>query len=65
MIAYEPLLADLKAVKEGHVWITSPDFSQATSAISSIVSDMNTILFSENPDEVTTDHLLKLPLTTE
>lgn len=65
MTEYEPLFADFKAVKEGHVWITSPDFSQATSAISSIAADMNTILFSENPDEVTTDHLIKLPLTSE
>ena len=62
MIEYEPLFADFKSVGEGHVWITSPDFSQATSAISSIVSDMNAIFFSENPDEVTTDHLIKLPL---
>lgn len=65
MTEYEPLFADFKAVKEGHVWITSPDFTQATSAISSIVSDMNTILSSENPDEVTTDHLIKIPQTAE
>lgn len=61
MTEYEPLFADFKAVKEGHVWVTSPDFTQATSAISSIVADMNTILSSENPDEVTTDHLIKIP----
>jgi len=65
MTAYEPLLADFKAVKEGHVWVTSPDFTQATSAISSIVADMNKILFSENPDGVTTDHLIKIPRETE
>ncbi len=61
MMEYEPLFADFKAVKEGHVWVTSPDFTQATSAISSIVADMNTILSSENPNEVTTDHLIKIP----
>lgn len=61
MIEYEPLFADFKAVKEGHVWVTSPDFTQATSAISSIVSDMHTIIYSEKPDEVTTDHLIKIP----
>lgn len=65
MTEYEPLFADFKAVKEGHVWVTSPDFTQATSAISSIVADMNTILSSENPDEVTTDHLIKIPQETE
>ncbi len=61
MTEYEPLFADFKAVKEGHVWVTSPDFTQATSAISSIVADMNTILSGENPGEVTTDHLIKIP----
>ena len=61
MTEYEPLFADFKAVQDGHVWVTSPDFTQATSAISSIVADMNTILSSENPDEVTTDHLIKIP----
>lgn len=61
MTEYEPLFADFKAVKEGHVWVTSPDFTQATSAISSIVSDMNTILSSVSPDEVTTEHLIKIP----
>ncbi|MCM1026337.1 MAG: ABC transporter substrate-binding protein [Roseburia sp.] len=65
MTEYEPLFADFKAVKEGHVWITSPDFTQATSAISSIVSDMNLILSSENPDEITTDHLIKIPQEAE
>lgn len=65
MTEYEPLFADFKAVQDGHVWITSPDFSQATSAISSIVADMNTILSSEDPDEVTTDHLIKIPQETE
>lgn len=65
MTEYEPLFADFKAVKEGHVWVTSPDFTQATSAISSIVADMNTILFSENADEVTTDHLIRIPQKTE
>ena len=65
MTEYEPLFADFKAVKEGHVWVTSPDFTQATSAISSIVSDMNMILSSENPEEVTTDHLIKIPQEAE
>ncbi|MCM1191092.1 MAG: ABC transporter substrate-binding protein [Butyrivibrio sp.] len=65
MTEYEPLFADFKAVREGHVWITSPDFTQATSAISSIVSDMHTILSSENPNTVTTDHLIKLPQEAE
>lgn len=61
MTEYEPLFADFKAVQQGHVWVTSPDFTQAVSDIASVVADMNTILSSENPDEVTTDHLIKIP----
>lgn len=60
MIAFNPLFADFKAVQNGNVWVTSPDFTQSTAAIASIVVDMNTILSSENPTEVTTDHLIKI-----
>lgn len=60
MIAFNPLIADFKAVQEGHVWVTSADFTQSTAAIASIVSDMNTILSSEDPGSVTTDHLIKI-----
>ena len=59
MLDYNPLLADFKAVKEGHVYVTSPDFTQSTAAIASIIADMNTILTSDDP-EVTTDHLVRL-----
>ena len=59
MIDYNPLFADFKAVQEGHVYVTSKDFTQSTAAIASIVADMNTILFSEDAD-VTTDHLIKI-----
>lgn len=60
MIAFNPLFADFKSVKEGHVWVTSPDFTQSTAAIASIIVDMNTILSGDNPDEITTDHLIKI-----
>ena len=60
MIEFNPLFADFKAVQTGNVWITSPDFTQSTAAIASIIVDMNTILSSENPGEVTTDHLIKI-----
>ena len=59
MIDYNPLFADFKAVQDGNVWITSPDFTQSTAAIASILSDMNAILASADGD-VTTDHLIKL-----
>lgn len=60
MIASNPLFADFKAVQNGNVWITSPDFTQSTAAIASIVVDMNTILSSEDPSSVNTDHLIKI-----
>lgn len=59
MIEYNPLFADFRAVQEGHVYITSKDFTQSTAAIASIVSDMNAILTSDDP-EVTTEHLIKI-----
>lgn len=59
MIEYNPLFADFKAVQDGHVWVTSPDFTQSTAAIASIIQDMNTILSSED-GLVTTDHLIRL-----
>lgn len=60
MIASNPLFADFKAVQNGTVWVTSPDFTQSTAAIASIVVDMNTILSSDDPTNVTTDHLIKI-----
>ena len=60
MLESNPLFADFAAVKSGNVWITSPDFTQSTAAIASIVVDMNTILSSDDPGSVTTDHLIKL-----
>lgn len=59
MIDYNPLFADFKAVQEGHVYVTSANFTQTTADIASIVADMNTILTSED-ENVTTDHLIKL-----
>ena len=59
MLDYNPLFADFKAVQEGHVYVTSPDFTQSTAAIASIIADMNTIFTSDDP-EVTTDHLIRL-----
>ena len=60
MVEFNPLFADFKAVQNGNVWITSPDFTQSTAAIASIIVDMNTILSSDDPSEVTTDHLIKI-----
>ncbi len=58
MIAFNPLFADLKAVKDGRVYVTSPDFSQSTAAIAGIIADMHTVLTDEKVE--TTGSLSKL-----
>ena len=60
MIDFNPLFADMKAVKNGNVWITSPDFTQSTAAIAGIMKDMHTIFAAPDPSNVTTDHLIKI-----
>jgi iron complex transport system substrate-binding protein len=57
MVKYNPLFADFKAVKEGRVYVTSPDFTQSTAEIADIIADMNTIL--KDPSK-TTGSLIKL-----
>lgn len=60
MVAQEPLFSDFKAVQNGNVWVTSPGFHQSAADIAAIVVDMHTILASEEPADVTTEHLIKL-----
>jgi iron complex transport system substrate-binding protein len=38
------VLADMKAVKEGNVWCTTPDFFQTASTIGNIISDINKVV---------------------
>lgn len=58
MVAYNPLFGDFKAVKEGNVYVTSPDFTQSTAAIAGIIEDMHAVL---NDSSVETTHsLIKL-----
>lgn len=60
MVASNPLFLDFKAVQNGNVWVTSPAFHQSVADIASIVVDMHTILASEDPSQVTTEHLIKI-----
>lgn len=58
MVEYNPLFGDFKAVKEGNVYVTSPDFTQSTAAIAGIIEDMHAVL---NDSSVETTHsLIKL-----
>ena len=58
LVAYNSLFGDFKAVKEGNVYITAPNFTQSTAAIAGIVEDMHTVL--NDPAVETTDSLIKL-----
>lgn len=58
MIKYNPLFKDFKAVKEGRVYATAPNFTQSTAAIGGIIEDMNTVL--KDPTVATTKSLIKL-----
>ena len=58
MIAGNELYASCKAVQNKHVWYTSPDFTQSTAAIGSIIQDMHDIIASGGT--ATTEHLIKM-----
>lgn len=58
MVEKLPMLADFKAVKEGRVYITAPNFTQSTAAIGGIIEDMNTVL--RDPSVDSTNSLIKL-----
>lgn len=43
-LAKNEILADFKAVKEGNVWCTTPDFFQISNTLGSMINDMNLML---------------------
>ena len=49
---YNSVLSDLKAVKDGNVWCTTPDFFQIADTIGSMINDINLML---NADADTTE----------
>jgi iron complex transport system substrate-binding protein len=59
--ARSTVLADMKAVKNGNVWCTTPDFFQTSSTIGNIISDINKVLTAdENSATDTYTYLYKL-----
>ena len=54
------VLADFKAVKEGHVWCTGRSMFQETDKMGSMIRDINLMLSSEEPDESQLQYLFKL-----
>ena len=51
---YNSTLSEFKAVKEGNVWCTTPDFFQIADTIGSMVNDINLMLNADaNTSELT------------
>lgn len=44
LVSYNELLGDFTAVKNGNVWLSSPDFYQSVGEIGTIIEDMNKII---------------------
>lgn len=61
LLAKSRLLADFKAVKEGHVWCTGKNLFQETMGLGDMILDIHRILTEENPqtDEMTYLHRLQ------
>ena len=60
MLEKNALIADFKAVKEGHVWATCPEFFQVTDSLGNMVGDINTMLTNTDTALTTLDYLFKL-----
>ena len=50
LMAKSPLLADFKAVKEGHVWCTGKNLFQETMGLGNMIQDIHKMLTEEEPD---------------
>ena len=50
LLAKSRLLADFKAVKEGHVWCTGKNMFQETMGFGGMILDINRMLTEEDPD---------------
>ncbi len=60
LIDKNSLLADFKAVKEGNVWCTTPDFFQIADTIGYMMKDMNSLLNMEQGSGEELTYLFKL-----
>lgn len=60
LLAKSGLLADFKAVKEGHVWCTGKNMFQETMGLGEMISDIHKILTVEKPDPETLSYLYPL-----
>ncbi|MGN0371535.1 MAG: ABC transporter substrate-binding protein [Enterocloster sp.] len=59
LLAKSSVLADFKAVKEGHVWCTGKNLFQETMGLGDMILDLHRIFTEEDPDEMTYLHRLR------
>lgn len=61
LLAKSPLLADFKAVKEGHVWCTGKNLFQETMGLGNMIQDIHKMLTEEDldPEQMHYIHQLK------
>ena len=55
-----PILPDFKAVKEGNVWFTTPDYFQVSDTLGQMILDFNKVLTNDDPAETAFTYLFKL-----
>ncbi|MDR1513777.1 MAG: ABC transporter substrate-binding protein [Propionibacteriaceae bacterium] len=60
LVALNPLLADFKAVREGHVWCTNKDFYQDMTGLGQVIADLHEMLTDPAaPDRLAFLHRLR------
>ncbi len=59
-IARSEILADFKAVKDGNVWFTTPDYFQINDTLGAMIRDFNKMLTNEDETVTEFDYLFKL-----
>jgi len=59
-LAKNELFKDLKAVKDGNVWCTTPDYFQISDTLGHMIKDMNDMLTLEDASVDSFQHLIRL-----
>ena len=59
-LSRSPILADFKAVKEGNVWFTTPDYFQISDTLGAMILDFNHMLTNEDESVTEFTYLFKL-----
>ena len=54
------MLSEFKAVKEGNVWCTTPDYFQISDRLGEMIADMTRMLTNDDPDVNAFTYLFRL-----